>query len=110
MYLAWKLAILTSVAQDQNQYQDLVDRYPGLYVLIREEAVVFSDRSANVVLNYAEKTFPDRKWIIRKIDNGDLVFYGTYLSNKEIKINDRVRRQISKIRADPRSSPPNGGH
>jgi len=46
------------------------------YVLIKQEKIVFADISAKIVLDYALKRFPDRKWKIVYIDSGEAAFYG----------------------------------
>lgn len=53
----------------------LVKEYGGLFILIRNGKIIFSNKSSKIVLQYAKKNFNDTNWIIRKIDNGDLNFY-----------------------------------
>jgi len=53
----------------------LVKQYSGLFILIRNGKIIFSDKSSKIVLQYAKNNFKDTDWIIRKIDNGDLNFY-----------------------------------
>ncbi|MHA1264262.1 MAG: hypothetical protein ACTSRS_03425 [Candidatus Helarchaeota archaeon] len=67
---------------DEN-YRKLVEKYGGCYILIRQEKVLFADKSANIVLDYALKHFPDRKWKIIFVDSGEAAFYGISLSYKE---------------------------
>ncbi len=58
---------------DEN-YGKLVQEYGGCYVLIKQEKIVFADKTAKIVLAYALKRFPDRKWKIVYIDSGEGAF------------------------------------
>jgi len=62
---------------DEN-YGRLVQEYGGCYILIRQEKILFADKSAKIVLDYALKRFPDRKWKIVYVDSGEAVFYGIW--------------------------------
>ena len=54
----------------QDHYEELVRDYSGYCVLVRDNKVVFSDKSYETVLDYAEKNFIDGQWAIKRIENG----------------------------------------
>ena len=56
-------------------YEQLAEEYAEYCVLVREEKVVFTDKSTRVVLNYAMKHFPDLNWEIAMIDSGEAALY-----------------------------------
>ena len=66
-----------------QQYNELVKKYGGRCILVREQQVVFSDISFDTVFDYAEKTYPDGNWEIRRIDDGEAAIYYIKLSNQE---------------------------
>jgi len=70
-----------------ENYSSLVQEYGGCYVLIKQEEIIFADKSAKIVLDYALEHFPDRNWKIVYIDSGEAAFYGISLSIKEDSLN-----------------------
>ena len=73
---------MSNAAWVHENYNRLVKEYGGRCVLIRDQQVVFADKSFEIVLDYAEKAFPDRKWEMRRIDSGEATFYRVDVSNK----------------------------
>lgn len=67
----------------ENNYNELINDYGGKIILIRDKQVKFADKSTKVVLNYAKKYYPDKKWLITRIDSGDAALYGIKISNNE---------------------------
>jgi hypothetical protein len=60
----------------EKNYNDLVKKYAGHWVLIKDQRVIFADRSFKLVYERAEKLNlkPD-ECKIEFIDSGDAVFY-----------------------------------
>ena len=58
-----------------EHYNELVRDYGGYCILVRDNKVVFSDKNFDTVLDYAEKTFSDNRWEIRRIDSGEASVY-----------------------------------
>ena len=73
---------MSNAAWVHENYNQLVKDYGGRCVLIRDQQVVFADKSFRIVLEYAEKKFSDRNWEIRRIDSGEAIFYRVEISNK----------------------------
>ena len=66
-----------------SHYDQLVEEYGGLYILIRQNEVVFADKSAKIVFQFALKHFSDRQWEIAFIDSGDAAFYEIGIPNQK---------------------------
>ena len=65
-------------------YDELVKDFAGHWVLIKDERVIFSDKSFRVVYNQAEKLqLKTEECIIEFIDSGDAVFYEVAFSHSE---------------------------
>lgn len=65
-------------------YNELVEKYAGLWVLIQEDRVVFSDRRFDVVYERSKNLCTNNDdCVIRRIDSGDAAFYGIKISLKE---------------------------
>lgn len=58
-----------------DHYEDLVMKYGGKYVLIRDQKVVFADVIFDQVWKHATRHFPDNRWEIWWIESGEAVFY-----------------------------------
>lgn len=60
----------------ESNYDSLVRDYGGKIILIRNNTVVFADSLTRTVLAFAKSKFPDKDWIITKIDSGEAALYG----------------------------------
>lgn len=67
-----------------DRYDDLVAKYAGRWVLIRNNKVIFADKSFNVVYEKSEEicTKPD-ECLIELVDSGDAAIYGITFPNSE---------------------------
>lgn len=59
----------------QEQFDEIQEKYQNLFVIIRHKQVIYADRSAKVVAEYAKKFLKEKNWYITKIDSGDAAFY-----------------------------------
>lgn len=66
-----------------DNYENLVEEYGGSCVLIRDNKVIFADINSKIVLEYALKHYPDRKWEIARIDSGEAAFYDLRISDNQ---------------------------
>ncbi len=67
-----------------RHYNELIEKYAGKWVLIKDKTVIFADRQFELVYKKSKEVCSSpEECVIRRIDSGDAVFYGTTISNKE---------------------------
>lgn len=68
----------------QDNYNELVSKYAGRWVLIKSNEVIFADKSFELVYEKSKELCEsNRDCIIEMIDSGDAVLYDTTLSCSE---------------------------
>ena len=67
-----------------DTYDDLVAKYAGRWVLIRNNKVVFADKSFKVVYEKSEEICSKlNECLIELVDSGDAALYGITIPNSE---------------------------
>lgn len=68
----------------QDNYDELVSKYAGHWVLIKGNDVLFADKSFELVYEKSKELCESKRdCIIEMIDSGDAVLYDTTLSCSE---------------------------
>lgn len=66
----------------QENYDDLVSKYAGNWVLIKNKKVIFADKSFELVYKKSKELCDsNRNCIIEMVDSGEAVLYDITVSN-----------------------------